>query len=195
MRENKLKLSIENFNYKHNEKILFEDANVQLEFEKLIISGKNGAGKSTFIKLIHNREIAVINKQNSIVTTSLINQEPIFVKAYSALENAHIFKVDIKQFKYLIHNFNPTINLYQKIDSLSGGQQQVINLALGLALDRQLYLIDEPFNNIDKGRKNKIEKYLEETEKNLIIISHQQLENDNFDKIEIKQRSFNHVDS
>ncbi len=64
------------------------------------------------------------------------------------------------------------VNLNQKIKNLSGGQKTKLRLAECLSKKADLYLFDEPTNNLDLGTREWLEKYINENVKNLIVISH-----------------------
>lgn len=190
MEKNKCYLRLEDFNYSINDCILFEQANLDINFNKLIIEGRNGCGKSTILNLIHKSKIHITDIENNNLTTAFANQNQKIIGEFSSLENAYIFNVDKLVFTDLVEYFNPKIDLDDKIKKLSGGQKQVINFSLCLAQKRDVYLLDEPLNNIDKEIKQKILKYLIETNKNFILVSHEPLQIQGMKNICISKRSF-----
>ncbi|MDA3836205.1 MAG: ABC-F family ATP-binding cassette domain-containing protein [Nanoarchaeota archaeon] len=62
--------------------------------------------------------------------------------------------------------------LEQKIKNLSGGQKTKLRLAECLSKKSDLYLLDEPTNNLDLTTRDWLEGYINENIKNLIVISH-----------------------
>ncbi len=60
----------------------------------------------------------------------------------------------------------------QKIRNLSGGQKTKLRVAECLSKEAELYLLDEPTNNLDLKTREWLEKYINENIKNLIVISH-----------------------
>ena len=62
--------------------------------------------------------------------------------------------------------------LNQKIKNLSGGQKTKLRLAECLSKKANLYLLDEPTNNLDLMTREWLENYLNENTENLIVISH-----------------------
>lgn len=62
--------------------------------------------------------------------------------------------------------------LKQKIKNLSGGQKTKLRLAECLSKKSDLYLLDEPTNNLDLTTRDWLEKYINENIKSLIVISH-----------------------
>ena len=62
--------------------------------------------------------------------------------------------------------------LNKKIKALSGGQKTKLRLAECLSIKADLYLLDEPTNNLDLVTRNWLEDYIKENIENLIVISH-----------------------
>lgn len=62
--------------------------------------------------------------------------------------------------------------LKQKIKNLSGGQKTKLRLAECLSKKADIYLLDEPTNNLDLKTKEWLENYLNENISSLIVISH-----------------------
>ncbi len=62
--------------------------------------------------------------------------------------------------------------LNQKIKNLSGGQKTKLRLAECLSKKANLYLLDEPTNNLDLMTREWLERYIKTNIENLIVISH-----------------------
>ncbi|MBT3397628.1 ABC-F family ATP-binding cassette domain-containing protein [archaeon] len=62
--------------------------------------------------------------------------------------------------------------LNQKIKNLSGGQKTKLRLAECLSKKADLYLLDEPTNNLDLTTREWLEAYINNNIENLIVISH-----------------------
>lgn len=62
--------------------------------------------------------------------------------------------------------------LNQKIKNLSGGQKTKLRLAECLSKKANLYLLDEPTNNLDLKTREWLEEYLNKNVESLIVISH-----------------------
>jgi ABC-type multidrug transport system ATPase subunit len=60
----------------------------------------------------------------------------------------------------------------KKVKTLSGGQKQLVNIAVGLIHDPDILLIDEPFVGLDYGIKSKIISFLNSIKKTIICASH-----------------------
>lgn len=62
--------------------------------------------------------------------------------------------------------------LEQKIKNLSGGQKTKLRLSECLSKKADLYLLDEPTNNLDLTTRDWLEGYINKNIKSLIVISH-----------------------
>lgn len=203
---------------------LFNDINLHIgENEKVGIVGVNGAGKTTFFKIIKGLlepdSGKVILENNSrvewlpqvidddIISTEmtvfdfLLSGRPIealnyeLQKVYNKLANAtdeteqkHLFdKIDSIQKKLdyweyysaestmlkIIGGMGITDEiLYQKINTLSGGQKSKIAFAKLLYSKPELILLDEPTNHLDKDSKDYVTNYLKNYKGSVFIISH-----------------------
>ncbi|MFV0247027.1 MAG: ATP-binding cassette domain-containing protein [Mycoplasmatales bacterium] len=185
---NSLNLVLDNYNLVVKDIILLENTNFNIKFNKLILGGRNGTGKSTFLKYIHAGQVMLLNSKDKKATTSFSAQHNVLIEEYTVLSNAKVFRVDLKEFKSLLNIFNKNIDINKKISDLSGGQKQLVNILLALSLKRDVYLLDEPLNNLDHNVKDKFKEYLQKTNKNIIIVSHELIELDNYQKIKIEKR-------
>lgn len=84
------------------------------------------------------------------------------VKTKEELKNTHNFikSLSIK-----------TPSIYQKVENLSGGNQQKVVLAKWLASESEVFILDEPTNGIDVGAKEEIYELINElaSRKNAIL--------------------------
>ena len=76
---------------------------------------------------------------------------------------------------YLLEYFELKVKEKQVIKNLSKGMRQKLILITGLALDVDLYILDEALNGLDKKMQDKLLKYLEELKtkgKTIIYTTH-----------------------
>ncbi|GBO52317.1 ABC transporter, ATP-binding protein [Pseudanabaena sp. lw0831] len=128
--------------------------------------GPNGAGKTTTISilcgLIHaDRGNVTMNGQNaSSSTRSLIGvapQENIFYKSLTCEENLRFFgqlyglsnEVCRKQAQYCLELVGLSDRAKSIADSLSGGMQRRLSMAIALVHQPQLVVLDEPTTGLD----------------------------------------------
>lgn len=168
---------MENFNV-HIDAISFKNKNI-LEESSLQIKkgeiygliGKNGSGKTTFIKYL------MFNKwANSPIQISgtidklglLLNKSYAYNKQLYSLVN-QTRSIDVLEDAL---NFNDKNKM---IKSLSLGNKQKASLLCTFVRDADIYILDEPFNGLDYESIDALKNYiirLREEGKTLIISSH-----------------------
>lgn len=124
------------------------------------IVGRNGIGKTTFVKHI-------INNYSSLS----LAYKPQYIEAIDK------YVKDLKINSSLIELFNIKKSLMErKLNELSGGQLQKIYIAHILSMDADLYLLDEPTAYLDIENRIRlakiIRKYANEKQKAIMIIDH-----------------------
>lgn len=159
--------------------------------------GSNGAGKSTIIKAILGlipRKEGKINWLNKPVTKQLnkvayVPQRsqidwdyPVTVEKVvmmGRISSTGWFKNHSKHSRRLVRNALEKVGMWQhrscQIRELSGGQQQRVFLARAIAAEADLFLFDEPFNNVDRQTESiifQIFAELKAQQKTLLVISH-----------------------
>lgn len=180
------------------DKPVLDDFNLAIEKGKMTaFVGPNGAGKSTLIKAIlefvkpitgsitingkkyaqEKKKIAYVPQRGSVdwdFPTTLYDVVEMgsygrvgFLKRVPKSEKNRVMeaieKVDMLEY------------VDRQISQLSGGQQQRVFIARALVQDAEIYLLDEPFQGIDKkteGSIVKILKGLKEEGKTVIVVHH-----------------------
>ncbi len=179
-----VKIKLEDYSLYTEDKIVYENINICFQFNKLYIKGVNGVGKSLFVKSLMNEidykgNIAV----NDSKTTNIrcLNQEHLLFNKLTIHEHIRLFKINQNTFEKYISKFKISCNLKSKVSELSGGQKQIISICLILSKDSDLYIFDEPQNNLSEQNVENLYNLFNEIEKNLIVVSHYQL--DFFDSV------------
>ena len=171
-----------NFHYKKT--TVFEHVDVNIyEGDIVLVIGRNGAGKSTLLRLIARIEeiskySTLINevekKDISYLASDLIYYSQMKIKDIFSFYNDMHDDFD-KDYAYsCLTEFKISAN--KRISRLSDGERKIINFIICLSFNRKLYIIDEPFPNVDLlndeiFRKMIIEKYHQNT--TFIIATHQ----------------------
>ena len=162
------------------EKLLLENASMQLRYgEKVCLMGKNGSGKSTFVKAILNPDSKQIwqgvIKIGSQVSIGYIPQEIHFED-----ENATILDVARKEFngnetqlrsalaKFLFYGEN----VFKRVGNLSGGEKVRLKLFELIQKKANFLILDEPTNHIDIDTREILEEALSEYSGTLFFVSH-----------------------
>ena len=132
--------------------------NVHIQFQKgesVVIAGRNGAGKSTFLRCLAK---VILPDQGSITYGEEVTQEKIgFISdRISLLENFTLKQgIDFHAGVFHLEDFDYTLinqlkmDLNQKIKGLSAGERTLYHLSLLLSQKPEILLIDEIIHTID----------------------------------------------
>ncbi len=110
--------------------------------ECLWIKGYNGAGKSTFLKLIAGILPVEIGSLEASVPFSYLGAE-LGMKAHATLKDYQRF------IKALSADCESSLPQNRELDSFSSGQKLWIRLQAAIRFDRPLWLLDEPSRFLD----------------------------------------------
>lgn len=164
-------------------KQIFRNLNLEIrKGEKIALIGSNGAGKSTLMKLmtglIKPSEGEILLKGKGIRDTkpealskmiSLVYQNPeeMFIK--DSIERDIAFAMEARntenwqeRTKALLEQFRLTELKDRDGRLLSGGQMRRASLAIGIALNPEILLLDEPTANLDIATRKEIMRTLNE---------------------------------
>ena len=156
---------------------IFDDFSLDIgKGEKIALIGSNGAGKSTMLKLmmglIHPESGRVsvkgkltrdMSKEELGHTISMVYQNPeeMFIKDSIRKDIEYAMKVrKIENYeertKELLEMFRLTDLADRDGRLLSGGQMRRASLAIGIALNPEMLLLDEPTANLDIATRREI---------------------------------------
>jgi ABC-type Mn2+/Zn2+ transport system ATPase subunit len=162
------------------------------------IIGKNGAGKSTFLKSIlgnlavksgklsifgapvgkHNQAISYIPQEREINLADNMSGTSLVMSSYTGWKfGVPWYSKKLRlQVQSLIELVGATEYAHQPFNTLSGGQKKRIYLAQALVNQPKLLLLDEPLADLDPHAKQHFIEALQKIHKNqqlgLMIISH-----------------------
>ena len=170
-------ITFQDFKMSQSDKVLLKNVNLSIhQFDRIVLVGENGCGKSSLLNLLKNKEEG---DAGSIWTSpnlkiDYLEQDPPEPSIDNLLEflsqnNQH---PNLSKIKEIIEELNlKKINLKNK---LSGGEIRKIYIAKLVLSESELLLLDEPTNHIDLPTIYWLEKKLLSLNKTLIIISHDQ---------------------
>lgn len=183
-----------NLVFKVENKLILDNLNFKVEKgEKLLLSNKSGSGKTSLLKLIlgfqkitsgeifvdnisvNRKNIESIRKKISYMSQNQcfpnMTVLELFKFIFSFEENKHIDYMENFE-KYMKSLCLTKVVYNEKVENLSGGEKQRIAFVINLILDRDIWLLDEPSASVDFEMKKIIEKYIVESNKTVLLISH-----------------------
>ena len=163
-----------NFAYEGNFDHVFEDTSFSIDTDwKLGFIGRNGKGKTTFLKLLGQYEY-----QGSISTNAVFDYFPYKVTEEDLQKNADelmgTWKPGVEIWRVLCELPNLGMDaelLYRPFGTLSFGERTKMMLAVLFSGENDFLLIDEPTNHLDKEAREIIKRYLA-SKKGFILVSH-----------------------
>ncbi|MCU5685448.1 putative bacteriocin export ABC transporter [Bacillus bombysepticus] len=192
-------ISINNMNKSFNNKILFENFNLEVKAGEFIgIYGKSGKGKTTLLNIIgmlenpDSGEIKLLGKEtnsNKKKRDLLRNDIGFIFQNYALIDNESVNsnleiaikhrKLNKKQKKDAICSVLKEVDLTnygeEKIHTLSGGEQQRVAIARLLLKKPTLILADEPTGSLDSENRDIITSLfqkLHQQGKTIIVVTH-----------------------
>lgn len=162
-------VEINNLTKKYANKTALDNVNLNIERGKVVgILGPNGSGKTTLIKILTgllrqtSGEVLIDGNKVGVKTKSAVSYLPDrnFLYKWMRIEDAcHMYKdfytdFDEAKFNELLAFMN--LNRSMKIDSLSKGMHEKLNLALILSRNAKLYILDEPIAGVDPVARDQI---------------------------------------
>lgn len=195
-------LSVSNVSKSVKDENLFSEVSFGLESgEHLGLIGKNGAGKSTFLKLIASQlpvDEGTISK-NSTCRLSFLEQDVVFnedctlkdflyllndseidlLKRYNdgdnslsdIVESRHLWDIETSYERFL-EELGVKKNLSSLMINLSGGEQKKAAIARILSVKPDILLLDEPTNHLDIPAIEWLENYLKSAIFTIILVTH-----------------------
>lgn len=168
-------IEVKNLNLKVNNKILLSNANFKIKKgKKVALIGKNGSGKTTLLKELIKNDSEDIRISNNVVFGFLDQEQDILIQDKTILENIQINSSYEESFiRINLDGFGfKGDSVYKKISNLSGGEKVRVAICKLLLSDNNFVILDEPTNYLDIKCMESLENALKNTNKTLLIVSH-----------------------
>ncbi|MEM3941370.1 MAG: ABC transporter ATP-binding protein [Desulfurococcaceae archaeon] len=165
----KIILSLENLSKRIGNDEIISDVNLSIEAGSIVsLLGPPGAGKTTLLRIIAGLDAPTKGRiyiDGEDVTNLPAHLRPVAMvfQSFALFPNMSVYdniahplkrlkqnKADIqKRVIEIAEMLGIREVLYRKPNELSGGQMQRVAIARALAKDAKVYLMDEPFTNLD----------------------------------------------
>ena len=161
------------FAYDGSYETIFDHVSFQIDTDwKLGFTGRNGRGKTTFLNLLQGK----YDYQGSISASVEFSYFPYTVadKSRLAVDVVEEIHPEYRHWR-LAREMNalnlPQELLYRPYETLSGGEQTKLQLAVLFSRENNFLLIDEPTNHLDLPGRELVSRYLN-GKRGFLLVSH-----------------------
>ena len=191
-------IRIDNLNLKYGSYVVFKDFNWLVhQGERWALTGRNGAGKTTLFSLIfadhpqaYAQKIYLFGRQRGTGESiwdikNRINylgpEQVTFLDSRKTMLTVRDYvesmstDVNVASFEVLIQYFDAGVMVNKIVNTLSSGELQLLMIIICFLSEKELWLLDEPFQFLDRPRKERLKTYLSahlRKEITLILIAH-----------------------
>lgn len=168
-------VEVRDFNLYVSNKLLAENINLKIKNgKKAALIGENGCGKTSLIKEIIKNTSDNIKLSNHISIGYFDQNQDILNKDKTILENIkESSSLDESLTRINLGNFGFNgDDVFKKVSVLSSGERVKVALCKIILSDNNTLILDEPTNFLDIKSITALENALKNTEKTLIMISH-----------------------
>jgi ATPase subunit of ABC transporter with duplicated ATPase domains len=174
-------LASKNLSYESDHAHLFENINVSLDGsakKRVAVVGKNGCGKSTFLKLLMGElEPTSGNISRSNESIAYLKQDIEFKDDSKTVAKHLTETLEEEWMSYLMDMALEDVGLPESIaeqvlSSLSGGQRVRVALAELLMQDPTILLLDEPTNHLDHNTLRWLQGFIQDFKGSVLFVSH-----------------------
>lgn len=159
----------------YDEKTIFNKVSFEIKNgDRVAITGRNGIGKSSILKLIMGKEIQYAGnlKVASNLIISYVSQSTENLKG-TLKEFAIQNKIDESVFKSMLSKMGfSNLEFNKDISQMSEGQKKKVLIAKSITESANIYIWDEPLNYIDILTRIQIEEAILKYKPTIIFVEH-----------------------
>lgn len=168
-----IRISNLSFRYEDSSENIFNNLDLDLDsFWKLGLVGRNGRGKTTFLNILRGKlhGLGKIQTKLNFSYYPVSINDPTNITLYELQDQVQFEQWELERELNLM-GVDPNL-LWQPFNTLSGGEQTKVLLALSFTDQDSFPLIDEPTNHLDEDSREAVSEYLRKHDKGYIVVSH-----------------------
>lgn len=169
---------LEKVSIKYGDKPVCENVSFKISRgERIALTGKNGCGKSSILKLICGEKINYSGQliKNGQLKISFVPQTTDHLSG-TLKEYAYNLHIDLSLFLSILRKLDFPRELFEhSIENFSAGQKKKVLIAGSLCEQAHLYVWDEPLNFVDIISRSQIEQLILDSEAAMIFVEHDEL--------------------
>ncbi|WP_027725780.1 ATP-binding cassette domain-containing protein [Tuberibacillus calidus] len=158
-----------NLSKRFGKKLVLSNLNLTLHPNRIYcLLGRNGAGKTTLLKILGGHlspsEGRIMRANNQMVY--YIPDDPVFLEYLSGTENIKLIGslTKVRNYHNLFHQFKDELSLSyldsELVMNYSRGMRELLSLSMGLYINPNVLLLDEPVTSLDLINARLVKSYL-----------------------------------
>lgn len=186
-------IKIENLSISFDDKKVIDNLNLTIKKgEKIILNSSSGSGKTSFLRVLqgfilnYSGEIKICNLNLNEKNIKEIRSKISYVSQRVELPQGKVKDIlkmifnysvnrgiEVKELEKKLQEFNLDKEILERdTKQISGGERQRIGFIISLYLNREIWLLDEITASLDFNMKKKVEEYILNSDKTIVLVSH-----------------------
>ncbi|MCC5452735.1 ATP-binding cassette domain-containing protein [Rheinheimera sp. UJ51] len=174
-------IQVENISKRFGNQTVLTNLSVEIPLHKIRLAGKNGSGKTTFLKLLARFEKpdqGVILYPHGVNRIGLLSDCIYYPEMLTLEQISHLYLQESVIQADVFEHYMKVLSLqpYQKTQAgkLSTGTRQKLRVAVALSSTHDMLLLDEPLNGLDDETADLVIQALFEDNRPMLIVDHEQ---------------------
>jgi len=170
-------LETKNVSLRFDDRLLFKDVNVTAQFgDKIAVTGTNGSGKTSFLKVI----LGQLKAEGEVWVSPAANigylTQEVFDLPLDQTPEQYFYQETFEErgkVRNLMKNLGFTSTHWtSSIGEMSMGERVKCKLMAYIVADKNVLILDEPTNHLDLPSREQLEQTLAQYNGTLLVVSH-----------------------